>query len=94
MFISALVTDVSFFNVPGVSPGKRPASGVDTVSFKGIGLWNGHAGYTFAAIAVDAGEPGPGRDTFAITISDSTGHVVASLNATITSGNIQSLRAF
>jgi DNA/RNA endonuclease G (NUC1) len=94
VFISALVTDVAFFNAPGVSPGHRPASGIDTVAFKGAGLWNGRSGYTFTATAVDAGEPGPGRDTFAITITDSTGHAVASLNATITSGNIQSLRAF
>jgi hypothetical protein len=92
-FESTLVTEVSFFNVPGVSPGRRPASGIDTVSFTGIGRWNDHPGYTFSAVATDAGEPGRRRDSFAITVKDAGGHVVATLNATITDGNIQSLRA-
>jgi hypothetical protein len=65
---------------------------VDTVTFAGTGRWNGHAGYTFAAVATDAGEPGPGRDLFAITVRDAAGHVVASVNATISSGNIDSLQ--
>ena len=67
-------------------------SGVDTVTFTGQGLWNGRAGYTFAAQATDAGEPGRGHDVFAITIRDSGGAIVASVNATITDGNIQSLK--
>jgi hypothetical protein len=92
-FESTLLTEVSFFNVPGVSPGRRPASGVDTVSFTGIGRWNDHPGYTFNAAATDAGEPGRRRDSFAITVKDAGGHVVATVNATITDGNIQSLRA-
>ena len=62
---------MSSFNLPGVTPGSRPASpGTDTVTFSGRGLWNGRAGYTFQAQATDAGEPGPGRDLFAITIRD------------------------
>ncbi|HZT76131.1 MAG TPA: DNA/RNA non-specific endonuclease [Vicinamibacterales bacterium] len=91
-FTSTTVTNVAFFNVPGVSPGHKPASGVDTVSFSGVGRWNGRSGYSFDAVAVDAGEPGRGRDTFAITIRDASGHVVSTANATITDGNIQSLR--
>ena len=92
-FESSLVTEVTFFNVPGVSPGTRPPSGVDTVLFTGVGTWNGHTGYTFRATATDAGEPGRGRDAFAITVTDASGHIVASVNATITDGNIQSRRA-
>jgi hypothetical protein len=92
-FESSSLTSVSFSNEPGVSPGRRPASGVDTVAFAGIGRWNGGGGYTFTAVAIDAGEPGRGRDSFAITISDGGGRVVAAVNATITGGNIQSLRA-
>ena len=91
-FVSLAVTNVSFYNVPGVSPGPNPASGIDTVTFQGTGFWNGHAGYRFTATAVDAGEPGRNHDSFAITVSDATGHVVASANAVITDGNIQSLR--
>ena len=86
------VTTVSFYDVPGVSPGPIPPSGIDTVTFDGVGYWNGRAGYRFTAKAADAGEPGRNRDSFAITISDATGHVVASANAVITGGNIQSLR--
>ena len=40
--------------------------------------------------ATDAGEPGRARDVFAITIRSATGAVVASVDATLTSGNIQS----
>ncbi|HEX9506118.1 MAG TPA: DNA/RNA non-specific endonuclease, partial [Acidimicrobiia bacterium] len=78
-FESATVTSVSFFNVPGVSPGHKPPSGIDTVSFAGVGRWNGRAGYTFDAVAVDAGEPGRNRDSFRITVRDATGQAVASV---------------
>jgi HYR domain len=91
-FVAIAVTGVTFYNVPGVAPGTRPASGVDTVTFTGRGWWNGRSGYTFEARATDAGEPGRGHDSFAITIRSATGAVVASVNATITTGNIQSLR--
>jgi hypothetical protein len=91
-FESTAITSVSFFNVPGVSPGPQPASGVDTVSFSGVGRWNGRAGYRFDAVAVDAGEPGRGRDAFRISVQDPSGLVVASVDAEITAGNIQSLR--
>jgi hypothetical protein len=90
-FDAIAITGVSFFNVPNVSPGPLPASGVDTVMFAGRGRWNGRTGYTFEARATDAGEPGRGRDTFAITIRDAGGAVVASVNATLTSGNVDSL---
>jgi hypothetical protein len=91
-FDSTAITSVSFFNVPGVSPGPRPPSGVDTVSLSGTGRWNGRAGYRFDAVAVDAGEPGRRRDSFRITVRDAAGHVVASVDADITGGNIESLR--
>jgi hypothetical protein len=91
-FVAIAVAGVSFYNVPGVTPGTRPASGVDTVTFTGKGWWNGRSGYTFDARATDAGEPGRGHDVFAITIRSAAGAVVASVNATITSGNIQSVR--
>jgi len=91
-FDSARITAVSFFNVPGVSPGAAPPSGVDTVMFAGTGLWNGRPGYTFEAVATDGGEPGRGHDSFAITVRDASGQIVASVNAPISNGNIQSLR--
>lgn len=91
-FDAIAITGVTFFNVPGVTPGTQPPSGVDTVMFAGRGRWNGRSGYTFEARATDAGEPGRGRDTFVIAIRDAAGAVVASVNATLTSGNVQSLR--
>jgi hypothetical protein len=91
-FDATTIASVVFFNVPGVSPGGNPPSGVDTVTISGAGRWNGRSGYTFAATAVDAGEPGRGHDTFAITIRNAAGDIVASVNAPITQGNIQSLR--
>ena len=90
-FDAITVTGVTFFNVPGISPGPQPPSGIDTVTFTGTGRWNGRSGYTFDARATDAGEPGPGHDSFAITIRDAGGHVVASVDSVITSGNVESL---
>lgn len=89
-FESTAITTVNFFNVPGIAPGRQPASGVDTVSFSGVGRWNDRAGYTFDAVAVDAGEPGRGRDRFAITIRDTAGHIVAAVDSAIVDGNIES----
>lgn len=89
-FVATTVGGVTFYNVPGVTPGTSPASGVDTVTFTGTGSWNGRSGYTFDARAIDAGEPGRGRDVFAITIREASGTVVASVDATITGGNIDS----
>jgi hypothetical protein len=91
LFVSTAVTSVAFFNVPGVSPGPQPPSGVDTVSFAGVGLWNGRGGYGFDAVATDGGEPGRQRDAFRITVRDAAGNVVATVDGGITSGNIQSL---
>ena len=91
-FDATAITSVTFFNVPDVSPGPRPPSGIDTVLFSGTGTWNGQSGYMFQAIAVDGGEPGRGRDRFAITIRSATGQIVASVDAIVTGGNIQSLR--
>jgi hypothetical protein len=91
-FASTAITSVSFFDVPGVSPGPPSPSGVDTVSFSGRGNWNDRAGYTFDAVATDAGEPGRGHDRFVLTIRDAAGHLVAAVDAVITNGNIQSVR--
>jgi beta-lactamase superfamily II metal-dependent hydrolase len=91
-FIALMVANVSFYNVPGVSPGPVPPSGIDTVTFDGMGSWNGRSGYRYTAMAADAGEPGGTRDRFAITISDAAGDVVATVDAVITGGNIESLR--
>ena len=86
------MTDVRFSNQPGYGPGRTPGSGVDTVSFTGVGSWNGQPGYTYAVIASDRGEPGRGHDTFTVVIKDQSGVVVATAGGTLGSGNLQSLR--
>jgi hypothetical protein len=90
-FVAFAVTNVAFFDVPGVSP-PSPPSGVDSVAFEGNGRWNGRPGYRFTAQAVDAAQPGRNQDRFAITIRDGAGAVVSSVDATITAGEIRSLR--
>ncbi len=48
--------------------------------------------FTFEARAVDAGEPGRGRDQMSVTVRDRAGEVVASMTGALSGGNIQSLR--
>jgi YVTN family beta-propeller protein len=91
-FVSTTIAPVIFSDTPGITPGRRPQPTMDTVEFAGTGRWDGKAGYTFTARATDTGEPGRGRDTFAITIKDSHGAVVATVAGTLSGGNIQSLR--
>ncbi len=91
-FRTTHVDEVSFVNVPGTTAGRRSASGIDTVLFKGRGTWDGHSGYRFEARATDAGEHRRGRDSFEIQIRNGAGAIVATVDATITAGNIQSLR--
>jgi len=93
VFETIAITSVAFYNLPGVTPGSQPRSGADTAAFGGTIRRNGHSGYTFTAVATDAGEPGARHDLFAITIRDSSGTIVASVNAAITAGNVQSLPA-
>lgn len=90
-FVSTHVTSATATNTPGVNPGPRPPGGVDTLVFAGVGRWNGTPNYRFTATAIDAGEPGPGRDRFAITVMAPNGTVVLNMSGTITIGNIQSL---
>jgi hypothetical protein len=81
--------DITFRDDPSRDPGK-PRVIVDTVDMSGKGKWNGHAGYRFEARATDAGEPGPGRDRFRITIWNGQGKVVAKVDGVITNGNNES----
>lgn len=71
--------------------GTGPAGRATTLAFSGAGRWNGEANYQFTATAVDAGEPGRGRDQFSIRITAPNGTVVLNVSGTITTGNIQSL---
>jgi hypothetical protein len=91
VFISTLVTSVTFKNSPTVDPGGKAIA--DAVTVTGIGTWNGTPA-TFEAIAADKGEPGVGYDTVTITIK--TGllvtTVVSMTNGTLNGGNVQSNR--
>jgi len=90
-FVSHVVTSVTFSDNPGFAPGRgRDGPQVDTVSFTGVGMWNGVSA-TFEAIASDMGEPGRARDTFSITIHVG-GKKVAGVQGSLDSGNVQSNR--
>jgi hypothetical protein len=91
-YMSANVLDVRFSNASGYAPGVLPRSGVDTVTFSGIGHWNGAAGYRYEITASDRGEPGRRHDTFSLTVFGPGGDVVESVGGLLQSGNIQSLR--
>ena len=91
-FESTAITTVSFYDDPGIRPGHHSRSTVDTVELAGTGRWNGKPGYTFRALAADAGKPGRDRDRFSITIRDSAGAIVSSVTGTLSEGNIQSQR--
>jgi hypothetical protein len=90
-FESTAITAIGFWNDPSVQPGRKPRPDADSVMFAGTGKWNRQAGYTFEARATDLGEPGRGHDTFALTIRDPQGAVVAEVLGTLAGGNIQSL---
>lgn len=87
---STAITSIVFANDPAVTPGRQ--AGVDTVVMRGKATWNGASGFTFEATAVDRGEPGKGRDTFAITVFNAAGEVVYRTNGALAGGNIQSER--
>ncbi len=94
-FRATSITSVTFADNPGFKPsqGHRTAgSGIDSVTFDGTGEWNGRRGFTFEVIATDRGEPGRHRDTFALTVRDMKGAVVARVSSDLDGGNIQSER--
>jgi hypothetical protein len=64
----------------------------DTVSFAGMGTWNGQAGYRFVASALDYLSGGRHNETFAITIYDPANNVVDTVNGTLKGGNLKSHR--
>ena len=91
-FLSTDVDSVIFSDDPRIKPstGRKPT--IDTALISGLGRWDGAAGYTFTAQAVDAGEPGVGRDSFTISIRDPSGALVTTVSGKIAAGNIQSNR--
>jgi alpha-tubulin suppressor-like RCC1 family protein len=90
-FVSDALTAVIFADDPASTPGKKK-SGEDSVLVSGTGRFNGLAGYTFDARAVDGGEPGRNRDQVSIVVRSPLGAVVLTLDATLDAGNIQSTR--
>ena len=91
-FVSTAIVSAVFSDDAALTPGRRPEPANDTVVFGGVGRWNGTPGYLFEARAADAGEPGRGRDTFALTITAPDGAVVAAIDGVLAGGNIQAKR--
>lgn len=91
-FIARTVSSVTFSDDPTDRPGRAKRPQVDTVLFSGVGSWNGAAGYSYEVFAQDAGEPGRHRESIRITIRNSSGAIVASVDGVLTEGNVQSFR--
>lgn len=91
-FVANHVGNIQFSNAEGYAPGRWPLSGVDTVSFSGVGWYNGAPGYHFEALVTDRGEPGRGYDTFSLKVFAPNGTEVLSTTGVLHDGNIQSLR--
>ena len=91
-FLATGISDLLFSNSDGYAPGLFPRSGIDTVSFKAVGSWNGQSGYRVEVSASDRGEPGRNVDTLTVKVFAPNGTVVESASATLRDGNIQSLR--
>jgi len=91
-FVATTISFVAFSDDPTIRPSRKLQPTVDTVVFGGTGRWNGAAGHTFVASAVDAGEHGRGRDTFSITIRSPEGAIVATVSGTLSGGDIEASR--
>ena len=70
----------------GLATCAGPVASGDSIDTSAVGT------FTFEARAVDAGEPGRGRDQMSVTVRDRAGEVVASMTGALSGGNIQSLR--
>jgi hypothetical protein len=91
-FCAVQVHSVRFSDAPGHAPGRGAGSGIDTVTFSGVGAYNGRRGQRFEITATDRGEPGAGLDTFSVVIRSPHGAVVESVSGVLRQGNIQSWR--
>jgi hypothetical protein len=88
---TARASDVTFSDAEGYQPGSSTTN-VDTVTFTGVGSWNGLPNHSFTVTASDRGEPGVGLDTFSLVVKSPAGQVVESISGVLRGGNIQSLR--
>ena len=91
-YLAADVGNVRFSNSNGYAASNSRRAAADAVSFTGRGWWNGRPGYRFEISACDRGEPGRGRDTFALTVFAPNGQVVATANGVLRDGNIQAMK--
>lgn len=97
VFEAASITSVQFSDDSAFVSGTRPKSpSVDSVTFRGTGVFNDQPGYSFEVSATDRGEPGAGLDTFVLVVRDGNGTVVFTSGdgaaQPIAGGNIQSKR--
>ena len=90
-FEATLITAIVFSDAVAIRPGHGRPPAVDTVVMTGLGNWNGVAGHYFMLRAADLGEPGRGRDRFAIVITAPSGDVVAQEDGTLAAGDVESV---
>jgi hypothetical protein len=86
------VTSVSCSDDPSITP-ENPDAPFDTLVLTGTGRLHGNETGTITLMFTDAGEPGVGTDSVAMTIRDSSGNIVLDAASTrLSGGNHQAHR--
>lgn len=91
-FEARTVDAIAFSDDPAIRPGRPRRAQVDTVTFSGVGDWNGQRNCRYEVFAQDAGEPGRHHESIRVKIYSPAGAVLASFEGELDGGNIQSTR--
>jgi len=91
-FEAKTVDSVVFTTDPSLRYRRSAPQQMDSVVFRGLGEWNGHAGYRYDAFAVDSQGSSGRCDAVRIVITAPNGTVVASVDGALTLGRVESAR--
>lgn len=84
-FVATALTAAAFSDDDASVPVRRARS----VTFTGVGAWNGAPGHAFQAQAIAGGEPGNDADAFALTVTAPDGTVVVTAAGGVARGDVQ-----
>ena len=91
-FDSRTVDFIAFSDDPTIRPGRPARPQIDTVTFSGVGEWNGQRNYRYEVFAQDGGEGRNHHESISVKIYSPTGVLVATFQGDVEDGNIQSIR--
>ncbi len=91
-FEASSFTSMVFADDPRSPSHHWPLATVDAVHFSGIGAWNGRPGYTFEVSTTAGGTSQREPGAFSLVVKDPLRRVVASVDAPLDGGRIQSVR--